>query len=229
MACEKYSGWMTDGALGALRGEREAELRAHAAACADCRREWDAMRSLVAAVERSVESLVAGEPSPQFAARLRARIAEERAPAAWPLFAWRGFIVAALAAAALLAVLVVRSPERTRRPSPSAANTPAETVRPSVAETVAAPDSSSSRRNFRNARSRAASLSMEVLVPRGQLAAALLWSDGVRAGTIDGAQLSLLAERSAEPLEVKALVIEPLESSAAASATEPASPDGGRR
>jgi hypothetical protein len=228
MACEKYSGWMTDGALGALSGEREAELRAHAAGCANCRRERDALRTLVQAVDRSVEALVAGEPSPQFAAQLRARIAEEPAPTAWPFFTWRQLAVAALAAAALFAVWMVRSLEHSRGPSPIAANTQAETARPPAAETVAAPEGSSSRRSFHRAHGRAASLSMEVLVPKGQLAAGLLWSEGVREGTIDGAQLSLLAERSAEPLEMKALVIEPLETPAVAPPAEAASPDGGR-
>jgi len=237
MACEKYSGWMTAASLGALPAADEAELRAHTAACARCRAEWEAIESLVAAMDRSVQSMVAGEPSPQFAARLRARLAEEPAPSAWPMLTWPRIAVAALAAAAavLLAVLVMRAPERTHESLPIAVNPPAQispvspekvavTPRRTVAGNAAAPNHAIVRRH-----SEMASLDMEVLVPRGQVSAALALSEAVNAGLIDGQQLSALEEKSAEPLAVQALLISPLKTSPLRAADESTSGDGGRR
>jgi hypothetical protein len=73
MPCEKYSGWMTDAALGELRAERE--LLAHAMECDACREALSHARAVHDFVDRGVESLVAGEPSPHFATNLRRRIA----------------------------------------------------------------------------------------------------------------------------------------------------------
>jgi len=233
MACEKYSGWMIGAALGALRAADEAELRAHASGCRDCRGEWDAMRALVAAVDRGVQAMVAGEPSPNFAARLRARIAEERAPAAWPWLTWPRITAAALAAAVLLAVLLVRAPQRGRQLAPITANTPAQSILPVPSESLAPREHFAvktpavSHRGAR-ANSETASLSMEVLVPKGQISAALILCDAVNAGAIDGAQLSALVEQSAEPIEVQALVIAPLESPAARPTTRSSVQDGAR-
>jgi len=233
MACEKYSGRMTEAALGALSAPEEAELRAHAAGCITCRPEFDAMRALVAAVNRGVEAMVAGQPSAQFAARLRARIAEAPAPAAWPLFTWPRFALATFAAAAvLLAVFVARAPRRGGQQVPIEANSAGRIAQPVVSGQVAVPEIASvaSRRGTARTRSQAAAFSMEVLVPRGQLAAALILSSGVSAGRIDGAQLARLAERSAEPLELKTLDIQPLAApSAGADAVKAAGADDGNK
>jgi len=225
---------MIGAALGALRAADEAELRAHASGCRDCRGEWDAMRALVAAVDRGVEAMVAGEPSPNFAARLRARIAGERASAAWPWLTWPRIAAAALAAAVLLAVLLVRAPWWGRQPAPLTASTPAEIVLPITAEKPAPPEraavktSAALHRGGARAHSQPDALSTEVLVPKGQISAALILCDGMNAGTIDGAQLSALAEQSAEPIEVKALVIAPLESPAARATAQSPAQDGAR-
>ena len=234
MACEKYSNWMTGAALGALREADEAELRAHASGCAACRREREATRALVAAVDRSVEALVAGEPPAQFTARLRAKIAEEPAPSKWPLFTWPRVAFAALAAAAvLLAVLLVRAPERGSERPHVAVNPTSKVVQPTPVESAGGTKRSTVRvataSHHRGARVQTHSepFSMEVLIPRGQLSAALILSEGMNSGTIDGVQLSQLAERSAEPLEVKALAVAPLESPAAQT-KQTGSPDGAR-
>jgi hypothetical protein len=56
-------------------------------------------------------------------------------------------------------------------------------------------------------------MSQEVLVPRGQLAAALLLSDSVSGGRVDGEQLVAIQNEIATRIEVKPLEIAPLESS----------------
>lgn len=232
MACEKYSGWMTAASLGGLPAADQAELRAHTAGCARCREEWEVTASLVAAVDRSVQSLVEGEPSPQFAARLRARIAEEPAPSAWPTLPWPRFAAAALVAAAVLIIaLSIRAPHQPATEVQPAANAqPRAEQQPVVTERTAPGQPIAATRVAGNhgrgdARVRHREPSFEVLVPKGQLSAALLLSEGLNEGAIDGAQLVQLSAHSAQPLEVKELAIAPLALPAAPE--ESASPAGG--
>ena len=215
-SCEEYFGWMTEAALGALPAARAGELRAHASRCEACRSEWEAVSALVAALDRAAAALVAGEPLPQFAARLRARIAEEPAPSAWLLPAWPRLAAALAAAAALLAVLVVRSPERTSRgtaPVTNRANAVAASRAAGAepaAHHAAAPLSRAPRRAAGDRHGRARFAEPEVLVPKGQLSAAFVLADAVNSGTIAAAQLSASAVEEAKPIELKPLEIAPL-------------------
>ena len=79
MDCERYQNWLSDAALGALDRSRESELRAHVEDCAGCRTALERERMLVAAIDRGVAAHLAAEPSANFAARLKARLAEEGA------------------------------------------------------------------------------------------------------------------------------------------------------
>ena len=110
MSCEKYSGWLTDSALGELRAEREPELLAHAMECEACREALGHARAVREFVDRGVESLVAGEPSPQFATNLRRRVAQESQPLRSPWAAWAPVIAGALALVAVLAIMATRIP-----------------------------------------------------------------------------------------------------------------------
>ncbi|HUJ40151.1 MAG TPA: hypothetical protein VLW54_06370 [Candidatus Acidoferrales bacterium] len=173
--------------------------------------------ALAAAVDRGVESLVAWEPSPQFAARLRARLAEAPAPAAYPLLVLPRFAAAAfVAAAVLITALVMHAPHRPAEDVHSAANTSPRAVQRTPEKASAVPVQSvvvprvAANHGPAGPRVRHGELPFEVLVPKGQLSAALVLSEGVSAGTIDGAQLVQLSARGAQPLEVKALDIAPL-------------------
>jgi hypothetical protein len=215
MACEEYSGWMSVAALGALPAGREGELRAHVGRCEACRSKWEAASALVAAIDGAVTTLVAGEPSPQFASRLRARIADEPTPAAWLLPARPRLAAALVAAVALFAVLLLRSPERASRGMP-ATNT-ASAVAPSRAasagpatQRVDAPSPQAPRHAASDRRGRARFVEPEVLVPRGQLSAALLLANAVSNGRIDGTQISVSAAAAGNPIEVKPIEIAPL-------------------
>jgi len=238
MACEKYSGWITGAALGGLRPDQERELRAHAGICVDCRGKWEAERALAAAVNGAVESLVSGEPSPQFAARLRARIAEEPTAAAWPFLTWPVLSAGALVAAGvLLAVLLIRSPGRDSQTGETAVYNPAGVVKPAQPPAQAilsagqkhATRPGTSRRVSARRQSDTGSFSFEVLVPAGQLSAALLLSEAASDGRIDGAQLSALAKEAGKPLEVKAIEIAPLEVPGADEPANANSPRGSDR
>jgi len=238
MACEKYSGWITGSALGALRPGEEREFRAHAGLCADCRGDWESERALAAAINGAVKTLVAGKPSPQFAARLRARIVDEPAPFAWPFITWPVLSASALAAAAVvLAVLLIRSPERASQTAGMAAHNPAAVVEPAQPPAQAILSAGQdrvtrpgpSRRFSARPQSVATPFPFEVLVPRGQLSAALLLSEAASAGLVDGAQLSALAEKAEKPLEVKAIEIAPLELPGAGEPFNNISPHGSDR
>lgn len=102
MTCPEYLDALRDAALD---GELGAGLRAHLTGCIACRQELDRLRALAGAIDQGVSAMVDADPSPGFAAGVRARLAEETTQrAAW----WRGWIpalaggVAALALAAWL-------------------------------------------------------------------------------------------------------------------------------
>jgi len=227
MICEKHSGrmadWTTDAALGRLRPTQEAELLAHAGECDACREAYRHAREVAAAVDRGVEALVSGELSPFFAARLRARVAAERVNPRSNWIVWAPVAAGVLAAGALLLIVMIRSPQQV---TPSAALVAAPTI-PSnplgVAKTlhalVPARDSlqgaaSASTRYAKGSRTSGT----EILVPPGQLAAAIQLRDAVYRGHVDGEQLAAAETQIAKPLEVQPIEITPLESSDADSA-----------
>jgi len=221
---------MTDAALEALPPKRRREFLAHAGLCTECRGEWEAAMAFAVALNSAVESLVAGEPSPQFAARLRVRIAEEPTLASRPFLGWPVSSAGALAAAAaLLAVLLIRSPAWNRPATERIANNAAPIVKPAQTPAKLSPvlglarRHSASRRVVPRRQSGVAGFSFEVLVTKGQLSAALLLSEATSDGSIDGAQFFALAQKAEEPIELKALEIAPLEVPGAGDSADSAS------
>jgi hypothetical protein len=217
MSCEKYSGWLTDAALGELRAEREPELLAHAMECGACREALAHARRVREFVDRGVESLVAGEPSPQFAARLRRRIAQGSEPRRSAWVAWAPVIAGSLALVVVLALMVARAPRRGGSEATVASNPKSG---PAPAEPVTAPAASpqraeramggldSERRVPRRATTRAFP---EIIVPEGQLAAAAQLSAAINSGGVDGNQLLAVREESERPLNMKPIEIAPME------------------
>jgi hypothetical protein len=192
MACEKYYGWMTEAALGELRPERESELLAHVAECDVCRKAYSHTKAVAAAADRGVERLVAGEPSPQFAARLRAQLAGEPIPARGNWSLWVPTMVGAAAVFVLLMIVLTRSPHSnspnagTLEPNqaPLASNATEGPPQP-VPASRARIGHSIHTATHRQARPR----EPEVLVPPGQLEAALQFADAIRTGRVNGAQV----------------------------------------
>ena len=221
---------MTAAAADGLSAGQQAELRAHASCCAACARELEAARALATAIKGTIETMVSGEPRPEFAARLRARLSAEQEPSRWsrvPRFA----VGAGLAAAALLAALLIRAPMREpARPASAAGGQqtigPGPAVSAPFARAERLPEASDSRAKVRAARAgRSTALPFEVLVPPNQLAAALELNDAVNAGRVDGERLVELAQQPASPLKWESLEIEPLDH-ASEGAVTPASGPG---
>ncbi len=222
MICEKHSGrmadWTTDAALGQLRPAQEAELLAHVGECDACREAYRHAREVAAAVDRGVEALVSGEPSPYFTTRLRARVAAERVTPRSNWMVWAPVAAGVLAAGTLLLIVMIRSPQQ-QTPSAALVGAPAIPSNPlGVTETLHAPvpkrDSPqgtvlATPHHAKGSRALAA----EVLVPPGQLAVAMQLRDAVYRGRVDGEQLAAAETQIAKPLEVQPIEIAPLESS----------------
>ena len=214
MACEKYSDSITELAAGGVNPRRERELLLHAGECEICYEAYQHAREVFSVLDRGVETLVAGEPSPYFSARLRARIADRRAFStrrnSWVLVG-----TGALAAIFLVFILVSRLPLRTSSNPSVATNTPVPALKPEI--NVTPQNLLRTPRNPQLGRASYAAeterLSQEVLVPRGQLAAALQLGDAVNGGGMDGEQLLASQHELGKQLEVKPLEIAPLESS----------------
>lgn len=106
MTCLRENPKGADLLIGYLEGSLSAEdrlaLEQHAAACAECRG--------LLAVQQTLEDEVP-EVSPDFDARLYARIQRESRSSAWRPRLWRP-LVSLAAAAAIVAVLWVRAPEK---------------------------------------------------------------------------------------------------------------------
>jgi hypothetical protein len=213
MACERYSKSITDLAAGDINPRLERELLLHAGECGACREAYRQAKEVFSVLDRGVETLVAGEPSPYFSARLRARIADGRGFStrrnSWVLVA-----TGALAAILLVLTLVSRLPLRTSSNPSVATSAPAPALKSETNATAQnlprAPRNSRTGCAFRAAETER--LSEEVLVPRGQLAAALQLGDAVNGGGVDGNQLLAGQNELAKQLEVKPLEIAPLES-----------------
>ena len=77
MDCKHVTNRLSDLALGGLDGPRRAEVEAHVEQCPSCRAALERERRLAAAIDREVAAHLATEPSSDFAARVRLRLAQE--------------------------------------------------------------------------------------------------------------------------------------------------------
>jgi len=226
MSCQKYSGWLTDAALGELRADCELELLAHATECDACREALHHARAVRQFIDRGVESLVAGEPSPHFATNLRRRIAQKAESLQSPWMAWAPVIAGALALAVVLAIMVAHLHVHSEmNPSVASAVTPVSA--PSEAATASPASPQHAQRTEgklgpeRTGRARPLTTALpEIIVPRGQLSAAAQLSAAIVTGRVDGAQLLAADQEYDKPLEVKPIEIAPMEIPALDAATE---------
>jgi anti-sigma factor RsiW len=203
MACEKHSDWIAEAALGELNPKRDAELNSHLSECAACSGEFDAAKAARVLMDRGVEALVAGTPSPQFAARFRSRIARSPAPSRSIVASLTPAAAGTLAIAALLSVWLLRTaPARNGRPASIASVA-------SLPGVVAAPDappavSLTARPRLQPSRF-ARSTEPEVLVPPGQLALVVELAEGVYADRVNGREFIALQQEIEKPLEIRPL------------------------
>src|SRR5262249_41062266 len=111
MSCGRYQEGLTDAALGHLSPREESEVHAHLEGCQACRAEFEERRRLVTAIDCEIEAIVAGEPSPVFAARVRQRVEEmglARALRWWQVPRWVAIASGSLVVLVLVVVWFVR-------------------------------------------------------------------------------------------------------------------------
>lgn len=240
MNCERCRGYMGDAATDGLSGRLRAEFEVHVQECTDCREEFSRVRVLLETIDRRVVSSVAVEPSPEFIARVRRGIATEDMPGK-TISRW---IVSATACAAAIILAVSlwqfwpigRKPQSVRIPasvgSSLTAATHAEPTSAIVGEKVTVP-----RRKVHAGIVREVAIRKpkrgeqepEVLVPPGEAEAVLRYVAALRSGEIDGAKLMAELKATDQPIELKPLVITPLDSSVEDNKGSGAGSDGTRR
>lgn len=136
MNCTRYRKWIKSAALNSLDASRHAKLAAHLAECERCRGLLATERQLAETIDLAVSASVSASPSPDFAARVRARLAEESERAqpslAWVRSGWFPASVAGFVALAAFIAVVWPAWRHRKQPQPvkqtvrmSAPNTPA--------------------------------------------------------------------------------------------------------
>ena len=220
MACDRYREALADVAAGA---PVPAAVEAHLASCEACRTEVEELRQALSLVDGEMAGLLAAEPSPEMAVRIRQAVAESAEAPGWRL----GWLWPAAAVAATLAVALVAWPRRgpepgapvasEARPGGPAAVLPATTPEPTRPEPVTrtaeaepgippavAPTSP------RRARVAPAEAAPEVLGPPGEAEALLRFAAHLRTRVVSPDSL-LVADLSAPLPEPKGVEIRPLE------------------
>jgi hypothetical protein len=139
MNCEPYGEWIREAALGALEVPHEAQLKAHLAECQECRESFAAEQRLLAAIEQGLAATPSGKPSPEFAARVRMRLAAG-GQSMRPEGRWRpGFWIPAsvVGLAALAALILAIWPGWHARTAPPPANKVARGTAPGTPASMA--------------------------------------------------------------------------------------------
>jgi hypothetical protein len=226
MSCERYGGALTDVAAG---GPVPAEVEAHLDSCERCREELAGLRRVLAIAEAEMGHLVAAEPSPGLAARIRQSVATSDSSRAWRV----GWLWPATAASAALLVAVAiwmvraTSPAgvavdgrpavtpRASRPAEEGSRTsevPEPTATSPRARALVPPREGSEAATLRHPHraGRAVAAAPEVLVPPGEAEALVRFAAEVQRHAVTLNSI-LLADLSAPLTEPKAIEIAPLE------------------
>ncbi len=212
MDCSKLSDAISVHVAG---GELDRRLRAHLAHCERCRAEVERRRAGLARIDAELASALRLEPSPEFVARVRSRVAASPARSGW-VFGWRAAIAAASLALVVVAagLSLLRGPvapptqppaiaRPTRVPDASAAVQPEPAPKPvSAVRRVAAP-------RLRAAVAvKARNAEPEVLVPASQRIAIRELMQMLRAGTLDDRILAEPREIPHSDVSVTPIVVE---------------------
>jgi hypothetical protein len=206
MDCQRYKDWLGDNALGVLDQASEAQLRAHLEICSECRAALDRERLLLAAIDRGIETDLKADLSPEFAARVRARLAEEAAKPRFRLARWIPAAAAALAAVMLGAMWIAHRPAgrhvvpasrqtgtaTTAQPQTPPGHTPApEATRVAVVPNQARVRSGTARHLAgRNRKASSAPAEPQVLIDKSEQESIARLYQAIQSGHVDVASLA---------------------------------------
>ena len=218
MACERFADDLKAHAAGA---DATPDLRAHLETCDHCRGHLAREQRLVAGIERDLAGALRLEPSVEFNARVRERIAAQRAPGWW-VPGWRLALGAAslVLVAGVLTMIALRTGAPQRQPrsvAPSAATqvsiapaqrqeAPAEHQEGLVAGHRVASAGRLPTTDHRLPGSPKAE--PEVLVPPDQRLAIARMLEMIRAGKID--ERAFLPPAQSDVAEIPAQVVAPI-------------------
>lgn len=239
MNCKRYKAWMADAATDGLLSRRRAEFEAHVGVCSACREEFARVGALVEAIDRGVAAQASIEPSPDFVARVRQRIAAEAAPTKMIWARWQP--AAACAAVIFVAAAIwIIWPRAVMLHEVVSTKPPAASL---AAANHAAPNTSGAGRGAIRPNPSPAAAAMRrvavrsprrierqletprVIVPPGQEKALLQFAAALQSGKLDGAKLIAAQQEADQPIEIKPLVI-PLLDSTAQEQDKIGAPDG---
>lgn len=228
MNCKQCQARIKEAALGPLDVRRHAALNAHLAGCVNCQRKFDAERQLVAAIDWGLADSLNHQPSPEFAARVRIRLAAEGERGlprtSWAFNAWASVGVAALAVLIVAIWLLHRAPppHRVKRAAASGgltqATAPTKTASLARPLTLVSPQESSlcqagkdkPLREHRRFSQKNRAPQFQVLVQPGQWAAITELYRAAQSGRVDASSLGRKAAEDEQPIEVKPVEIKPL-------------------
>ena len=216
MDCRRFSEKLADAAI--QPGElRDTGMAAHLETCAACRQELEAQRRLAQAMDLGLAAAVSAEPSPSFAAGVRARLEAEPAPRGSWFTGWVPVAAGALAVLVLMVIWFARQegqdpvPGLHQEVSREAAHHPV--IVPDEAHVATARGKMPVRQN-RESRPRGAPAvraarirEPEVIVPPGQREAVLRFYTVMWSGRVEVSALLV----KPGPLEIAELKIMPLE------------------
>lgn len=236
MSCYRFRDWMSDAATDGLSVRQRAEFDSHVGGCSACREEFARVRALVKAIDRGVMTQAAAEPSPEFLAGMRRKIAAEASPS---LGNWTRWAPAAACATAIVLATAVwilwpqveRQGQVIRNVPGSNSPTVTSQTAPNRGSVVAVAPAPEHRSDFVSMRRVAAhnprrfEREPEVLVPPGEAESVMELAALLRNGKLDGAKLMAELQQANEPIEIKPLVIPLLDSTVQAQVKDSA-PDG---
>ena len=204
---------MSGCALGQSPPLLQSELATHIANCAACRRAHERAQRAADLIDRGMELLVAGEPSPQFAARLYERMAVE--PLARNFWARRFPIAASvLLGVSLAAVVVITYVNRRsyRKPEPivTSLSSRAASELNAAPRFVGVTREPHPRKPGSDAHVSIAAHS-EVLVAPGQMAALDRFDKAIQRYQSAGAHAIALHDDADQSTKVERLDVQPLE------------------
>ncbi|HEY6290090.1 MAG TPA: zf-HC2 domain-containing protein [Terriglobia bacterium] len=237
MNCEPYRKWIKAAVLGGLDASHRAQLEAHLTGCPCCRTSFEAEQRLLAAIDQGLAASLEERPSPEFAARVRMRLAEEgqrmRAETGWPAGFWIPASVVGLAALAALILAIGSGWHARTAPQPAkqmaratAPGRPASMAGlPSVGTEKASPTFASSPTQEHGshiagrpgrARKRGPDRledqppQFQILVEPGQWRAIVAAYRAAQSGRADNDSLTHQPFADEQPVEVKPVEIEPI-------------------
>lgn len=233
--CAEIRERMFDAATDSLSDDARGAFGAHIGECAACAKEFQRMRTLTQAIDRSLSANLSVEPPPQFISNVRRQIIAQPHRVTW----WRQrsawLTVAGVCVALAISVLTVRSAREFNRPTNNrtvaSINVPA-TPKPTVHSQVNAMEAATAAQPrkpalavvshaLRTAHHKASE--PEIIVEPGQMQAILRFAAAMRSGQIDGAKLLADQEKAGELPKIKPLAIAPLKIVALSDETAPGS------